>query len=322
MGRLLSIAAVILLTAAAAAAQTDSDLKRYFEGRHVTLKIDVPATKDGVNVYPERAQPLDYSEYAARLKRHGASIRRGESVMITKVKVKGRHLEFQLGGGGYGTFGDETDAHVYVPSSPKTRREKRLEEELKRETDPSRRRRLKEEIDSLRREREREDRINEALAAEAEESRRARIEEKALRGGGRFNIHFTLQDPNLLSPRAVTEALRKYVDFSADGEEEDEVSLLETSYETAVAVQVTRGVVRVGPRTTYLKEGLAEREVLRLLGEPSAVTKRAGEGAAVTTYEFPRGEGRVLVADFVDGLLVRSRTESRRQVLKVAGALY
>lgn len=316
MRRLLSILTVVLLAAASAAAQTEGDLKQHFEGRHVTLKIDLPATKDGVNVYPESERPLDFSEYAAKLKRHGASIRRGDTAMITKIKVKGRHVEFQLDGGGYGTFGDETDAQVYVPSAGKSRREKRLEEELRREDDPARRRRLRDEIDSLRREREREDRLNQAIAEQATEERRARIEEKALRGGGRFNIHFTALDPTALTPSAVREALRKYVDFSEAEEEGDEDSgLLRTTRPAAEP-----RVVSVGPRTTFLKEGLCESEVLGLLGSPS-LTLRAGGGPSSVTHEFARGEGRVLVAEFKDGVLVGSRTESRDQSASAAPPL-
>lgn len=72
---------------------------------------------------------------------------------------------------------------------------------------------------------------------------------------------------------------------------------------------VRHGVVHLGPRTTYLKAGLKTEEVLRLLGEPSAVSERTSEG--VVTYEFARGDGRVVVAEFVDDQLVRSRTETR-----------
>lgn len=311
MRKLLSILAAVLLAGASAAAQTEGDLKQHFEGRHVTLKIDLPATKDGVNVYPESERPLDFSEYAARLKRHGASIRRGDAAMITKIKVKGRHVEFQLDGGGYGTFGDETDSHVYVPSAGKSRREKRLEDELKHEDDPGRRRRLKDQIDSLRRDREREDRLNQAIAEQAEEERRARIEEKALRGGGRFNVHFTVLDSKALTPSAIREALRRYVDFSeAEGDEE---SVLPRTTPPASEPRV----VNVGPRTTFLKEGLREGEVLRLLGSPS-LTLRAAGGRSSVTHEFPRGEGRVLVAEFEDGVLVNSRTEERGRSLGAA----
>jgi hypothetical protein len=71
------------------------------------------------------------------------------------------------------------------------------------------------------------------------------------------------------------------------------------------------GVVRVGPRTTYLKEGLRTDEVIRLLGKPASISERTENDIVITTYEFQRGEGRVLIADFVSGVLVRSRTEMR-----------
>ena len=71
------------------------------------------------------------------------------------------------------------------------------------------------------------------------------------------------------------------------------------------------GVVRVGPPTTYLKAGLRVAEVIRLLGKPQAVSERIENGIAVVTYEFRRGEARVLVAEFERGILVRSRTETR-----------
>jgi hypothetical protein len=207
------VALIILFTAGSASAQTEAELKQYFEGRRVYLKIDMPATKDGVNVYAERARPFDYGNYVAKLRRHGASIRRGESAMITKVKVKGKHIEFQLDGGGYGVLGDETPG-VYAPVASKSRRERRLEEWLKREEDPHRRRRLSEEIDGLRREREREDSMNRAIAEQAEEVQRSRIEEKALRAGSRFNIHYgAAPSGEAMTPEAVMRALAEYVEF-------------------------------------------------------------------------------------------------------------
>jgi hypothetical protein len=83
MKSLFSTLVLIIGGAISVSAQSDGDLKQYFEGRNVTLKLDMPATKDGVNVYPEREQPLNYSEYADRLKRHGISVRRGAMIMIT-----------------------------------------------------------------------------------------------------------------------------------------------------------------------------------------------------------------------------------------------
>ena len=69
------------------------------------------------------------------------------------------------------------------------------------------------------------------------------------------------------------------------------------------------GVVRVGPSTIYLKQGLTTEEVVRLLGEPIAVSD--SENDQSVTYEFQRSEGRVLLAEFVHGSLVSSRIEMR-----------
>ena len=212
---LLTVAAIVLTTVSLASAQTESDLKEYFEGRRVEVKIDMPATKDGVNVYPEKNRAVDFNRYGDLLKTYGVSVREGDRIMITKIKVKEKHIEFQLGGGGYGTLGDETSSSVYVSSTGKSRREKNLEKELKDEFDERRRRRIKEELDYLRRERQREDSRNRAEAAEAEELAKQRIEEKRLRGGSRFNIRFerelTSRD---LTPEAVIDALAEYVEFA------------------------------------------------------------------------------------------------------------
>jgi type II secretory pathway pseudopilin PulG len=70
------------------------------------------------------------------------------------------------------------------------------------------------------------------------------------------------------------------------------------------------GVVRVGPRTTYLKDGFRIDEVVRLLGKPLSISVRSEGNIVVQVYAFQRGEGRVLVSEFENGLLVRSRIES------------
>lgn len=213
--KLLFSIAVVFAFAAFASAQTEADLKSYFEGKRVEVKIDMPATKDGINVYPERRQPIDFGKYSQSLKTFGTSLREGDRIMITKIKVKDKHIEFQLGGGGYGTAGDETDSSVYVPSATKSRRERDLERDIKNETDERRRRRMRDELDYLRREREREDRENRAEAAVAEEIKKSRIQEKRLQGGSRFNIRFerkvTADD---LTPQVIMDALAEYLYFS------------------------------------------------------------------------------------------------------------
>jgi hypothetical protein len=95
--------------------------------------------------------------------------------------------------------------------------------------------------------------------------------------------------------------------------DEDESLVRQTSY-SYPADEFKPGVVQVGPRTTYLKEGFSTEEVIRLLGMPTAVSERSDKDVVVAIYEFPRGEGRVLIAEFVKGVLVRSAMETRGQI--------
>lgn len=214
ISNLLMSLTIMLLLSGLAAAQTEADLKQFFEGKRVKVKIDMPATKDGINIYPEKYQHLDFGRYSTLVKQNGIGVREGDRIMITKIKVKDKHIEFQLGGGGYGTVGDETSSSVYVPTASKSNREKDLEKRIKDEPDDKRRRRMRDELDSLRRERESRDSENRANAAVAEEIAKSRIQDKRLQAGSRFNINYdrklTGED---LTPRAVMDALAEYVYF-------------------------------------------------------------------------------------------------------------
>jgi hypothetical protein len=66
----------------------------------------MPATSQGIDLFPGSSRPLDFQKYAVRVKENGVSIKEGERSMITKIRVKDDVIEVQLGGGGYGTFGD------------------------------------------------------------------------------------------------------------------------------------------------------------------------------------------------------------------------
>src|SRR5262245_3600915 len=113
-------------------AQTEAVLRQAFEGKVVAVKIDMPATQRGVDVYPLDAMPIDFREVAQRLKDNSTALRISQQVMVTKVVVKkNSHIEFQLGGGGYGTAGDNTSTDVAVVSQGETKAEKALRDSIK-----------------------------------------------------------------------------------------------------------------------------------------------------------------------------------------------
>ncbi len=101
-----ALALLVVTYSVVLAAQDEAHLRRVLEGKRVTVKIDMPATQEGVDVFPGSSRPIDFPKLSGRLKKNGVAIKDGESSMVTKVKVKDDLIEIQLGGGGYGTSGD------------------------------------------------------------------------------------------------------------------------------------------------------------------------------------------------------------------------
>jgi len=275
--------ALLFLAPLPAAAQSEAVLRQFFEGKTVAPRFDLPANKAGVDVYPQRAYPLDYAELGKRLKAHGASVRAGQPILVTRVRVKERNIEFHLGGGGYGTLGDDTDTSVYLPLAEKSQREKNLEKELKNETDPAKKKKIREELDALRTQRAREDARSEALASVAEEQKRTGVRLRALDAGSRFNLWYpqgiAAED---LTPEAVMRALAAYVDFSS-----------------AIASGAP-----VASAPTTLRKGLLLEEVEALLGRHDSSSEREQDGLRLLLRTYRGASGRV-EATFVEGVLVR-----------------
>ncbi len=270
------------------AAQSEAVLREFFEGQTVTLKQSMPGTEEGVDIYPGTTRPLDYPRYAKRLKEHGTAIRSGETALVTKLKVKSKHIEFQLDGGGYGTMGDETSPNVSTAAAPKTQREKNLEADLRRERDPVRKQSMREELDGLKRDREREDARNRSAVAEAEEHRKQNIRQRRLEGGSRFNIRYQDQLPAAaLTPDAVMAALADYVTF---GRLEDDTA--------------RRDRTATPRRAGLLRKGMLLQDADAMLGFAVRTTDRKEGSLNVRTREYATEDGRV-VADFVEGVLVR-----------------
>ena len=107
--------------------RTNQALRSFFEGRRVRVTIDMPGTSDGVDVHADASRAIDFREHGQRLKQYGTAIRAGETATVTLVKMKKDLIEFQLNGGGYGTFGDDTSTSVYIPHVEPSRRERELD---------------------------------------------------------------------------------------------------------------------------------------------------------------------------------------------------
>lgn len=290
-----------LLAAPHAFGQSEDALKTFFEGKTVVVKLDMPATQSGVDVYADARRPVNFADYTTRIKAAGISIKAGETAMITKIKVKDKLIEFQLGGGGYGTAGDDADTSAYVAGVPKSNREKTLERDIKTETDSARKRRMQNDLDDLRKEREREDARNRAASAAASEEKKRRIADQRLHAGSRFNVRYQDAVPRGVTPEGVMAALADYVDFpfaDAKGSHRGQ----------AVSLAADRRPITAG--TALLRKGMTWDEVREALGEPEKSANILEGHLKVTTATFARPDQRV-DAQFVEGVLVKYSISSR-----------
>jgi hypothetical protein len=227
MRNFIAICFILGLSVATVSAQSERTLNRYFEGKQVTLRIAIPRTRRGVDVYPERAQPLDIGDYTKRLSESGALYNRGERTSINKLEVHSDRIEVILAANSTG-----------------------------------------------------------------------------------FNIHFNRLESWMLTPATVVDALGRYVEFNYNDKNGAQLT-----GGTNAGGYVRKGVVHVGPRSTYLKVGLTPAEVVSLLGAPDSISESKWEGQSLLVYEFQRSGDRVLIAEFVNGSLSTTRTETRSVAL-------
>ncbi len=274
-----------------AAAQDEAALRTAFEGRTIRVRIDMPATSRGIDVYPQDAIPVDFREVAQRLKDNGTALHIGQQVMITKVLVKNdSHVEFQLGGGGYGTFGDalSSSPQANAVHAGETAEEKALRDSIKSTNDNARRRTLQRALDDRRSERERENARAEAEARQANEAREANLRSKRAESGSRFNIRFHNGIPDdALTPEGVVRALSEYIDFGA------------LPAAGAAAGDAAPRASGVGA----LRKGLLLQEVEAMLG-PATTANETKEGSLTVQNRTYTRDGLVVTARFVFDVLI------------------
>lgn len=192
----LAFAAALVLTAGTAMAQTEDELRAALEGQEVRVKLDMPASTHGVDVYPRRKPAMKFDEYNRELKRYGVSISKNATSRVTRIEVKDRYIEFQLDGGGP----SRGSTPIWIPPM-KGARESELELKPDRTAAETR------ELDALRGRREAEEAKSKGEHDEAVLAWRKG-------GGSRFNIRYeTRLTAAELTPDAVRAALQPYVHF-------------------------------------------------------------------------------------------------------------
>jgi hypothetical protein len=218
-------------------------------------------------------------------------------VVVTKVKVKDDLIEFQLGGGGWGTFGDSAGG-TYIPPVTKSNREKDLEKEVKNETDRDRKRELERELDDVRRDREREEARTRVLQEIADKEKREREHDLAMGKGSRFNVRFEKKvPPSALTPEGVMRALGEYVDFP----------WAESRHPRHDADRRGSSSHDRDDDPGALRKGLTRGEVDKILGRPVSVNEHSEGTLKVSTVVY---DDRVETV-FADGVLVRYTISSK-----------
>ncbi|MBM3754960.1 MAG: hypothetical protein FJW38_13380 [Acidobacteria bacterium] len=272
---------------------SEAELRRAYMGKNFVVKIDMPGSQRGVDLYLDRDDPMDWRDYSQRIKNFGVSIPKGRAAMVTAIVVKKDNIEFQLDGGGYGTFGDDTDTSVstYIP---KTDYERRLERDIRNEADASRKASLERDLSRERSRRQREESANRAAAATANAIKRQEIMEKRLRGGSRFNIRHVLGAGDI-RPEQLEKWLEPYVEFGG----------------RPASVSAPRRYEQQAPGNPQLRRGMSMDDVRGQLGRGKLLSESIDEKNLNTQqWEFLTNEFKIKVTS-VDGLVIRYSMESR-----------
>ena len=277
----------------------NSDPLQTFVGKEVVVKIDMPGTQQGVDLRYDKDNPMNWNEYSKRLKANGVSIRKGDTARVTGVVVKNDRIEFQLDGGGFGTFFDDSSSTVTPQTVDKSNYEKQLERDIANSTDDDQRRRLQRDLDRERARRQRQEDDNRNAAQVASQIKAQKIADQRLQGGSRFNLRWNGTIPaDQKTPEAVMKLLADYVSFDGGA------AAGPPAGPPPAAMQNGAGDGAV-PATAQLKRGMKMEEVTHLFGQGKQVSESvSGDGLKTQVVEYVSGDRRVDVT-YVEGLVVR-----------------
>lgn len=294
------LAFVVAFVAAPMMAQSGTPIETAFLGREVVARIDMPATQQGIDLNFDRTQHVDWNQYQQRVKEFGIAVHKGDAVRVTKVVEKKDRIEFQLGGGGYGVFGDDTNAYVSPEYIAPSRFEKDLEKQLTTEQDPKRKRDLQRDLD---RERERRKRAQAEAANAAKIASQMKAEQlaaKRLQSGSRFNLRWKDQIPaELRTPQEIERLLSEYLDFAP---RPPEGALHPASPAPQPAAPAYGALVQ---------RGMKLADVGALYGRGQLLSEKVAEdGLKMQVIRYATHDAVVDVT-FVEGVVVRYAMQSR-----------
>ena len=313
---LLAVAIPVSLCAQTPSPSGADSIISYFTGKQVVAKIDMPGTQKGIDLRFNKPAPMDWKEYSSRIKQFGPAIRKGDVVRITTLVVKKDMIEFQLDGGGFGTFGDDTTTTVTAKPVEKSDYEKNLEQQIANTDDPDKIRQLQRDLDRERARRERQDAINKSNAQIASQLKAQQVADNRVRGGSRFNLRWQGSiPPAQLTPDAVMARLNEYLDFSglqAGGPAPNTQNGVAPAQNGAATPSPSdQSATSAGSPTAQLQRGMKIEDVTSLLGQGRQLSESVGDnGLKTQVYEYLPGDRRVEVT-YVEGLVVRFTITSR-----------
>jgi hypothetical protein len=297
---------VLVATVASAAlcgrsleAQDEGALRAAFEGKLVSVRIGMPATARGIDVFPLQQPPVDWREVANRTKEFGTALKIGDQVMVTKIVVKkNSHIEFQLGGGGWGTLFDSPGTSSVSPTTqPESKLERALRDSIKVAPGGPTKRRLEKDLSDARSQRERANDVARAEAEQANAAREANLRAKRVESGSRFNVRFKNGiPPEQLTPDGLRTALAEFVDFSASG---SRASVANAAGPGAPASAGSSG----GSAISRVKKGMTVRDVEALLGPATSATDQR-EGSLTVNKRSYTSDGLRVVTSFINDVLI------------------
>ena len=278
--------------------QSEVALREYFQGMNVTAKADLPAAKTGVDIYPDAAPTINNAQVGKQVRKFGVAIRRDDSITIKDVRVTARSIEVEFGPSESRAANSDTAPTVSVATTA-SQSERKLAQDIDRETDPARREKMQEELNELILRRAREEaRLKAAMVQLAAARAKEDFDrQRATSNATRFNLLFPNGVPSrALSPDYLIAALKPWIDF----DREASISATQDSMPAA-----TRQVPdQEPPPSIELRKGLTEAELRRMFGDPIKREPRTVGDLHVELLTF-KENGTIVEATMVEGVLVR-----------------